>query len=162
MLRHSALGVNIASTVSLELAMFDKPVINVGYNPQAVADVANVAGAAGLAGVTDVSGVDITPIDFATYYEFDHYRPVVQSGAVSVAWTEDEMRDLLIGGLTEPDKDSHKRKAFIRTMFGDTLDGKSGARVAETLLRLAGHRENKKRRKDYGTDGKDRINGNGP
>ena len=106
MLRHSALGVNIASTVSLELAMFDKPVINVGYN-------------------------------FAHYYDFDHYRPVVRSGAVSVAWTEDEMRDLLIEGLTRPQKDSHKRKAFIQTMFGATLDGKSASRVAQTLSQLA-------------------------
>ena len=116
MLRHSALGVNIASTVSLELAMFDKPIINVGYNPP---------------------GVDISPINFALYYDFDHYRPVVKSGAVSVAWTEGEMRDLLTEGLTEPHKDSHKRRAFVRTMFGDTLDGQSGSRVAQTLYRLA-------------------------
>ncbi|HKQ75578.1 MAG TPA: hypothetical protein VJ810_17910 [Blastocatellia bacterium] len=123
MLRHSALGVNIASTVSLELAMFDKPVINIGYNPP------KAPGAEGL---------DSGPIDFATYYDFDHYRPLVQSGAVGVAWTEDEMRRLLIEGLTEPHKDSHKRREFVRTMFGDSLDGKSGARVAQTLLRLCG------------------------
>ena len=97
---------------------------------------------AGRAGVTEVAGVGASTINFATYYEFDHYRPVVHSGAVSVAWTEDEMRDLLIEGLTEPHKDSHKRKAFIRTMFGDMLDGNSGARVAKTLLRLAGRQKN--------------------
>ena len=54
-LRHSALGINVASTISLELCMFDKPVINVGYNPPSV-DEKNLA--------------------YADYYEFDHYRTV--------------------------------------------------------------------------------------
>jgi hypothetical protein len=116
MLRHCAVGVNIASTVSLELAMFDKPAINVGYNPP---------------------GVDISPISFARYYDFDHYRPVAASGAVRVAWTEEEMRELLIEGLTRPEAGRAERQKFIRQMFGDTLDGKSGSRIAQTLLRLA-------------------------
>ena len=56
-LRHVAVGINIGSTVSLELCMFDKPVINVAYNPP---------------------GVDIGSLDFARYYDFDHLRPVLK------------------------------------------------------------------------------------
>jgi hypothetical protein len=33
MLRHCAVGINVASTISLELCMFDKPCINVNYLP---------------------------------------------------------------------------------------------------------------------------------
>ncbi len=115
-LRHVAVGINVASTVSLELCMFDKPVINVGYNPP---------------------GVNISPLDYARYYDFDHYRPVVQSGAVTVAWTEDEMRQLLRKALTQPQADRAKRQMLIESMFGHRLDGYSGTRVAHCLVKLA-------------------------
>jgi len=114
-LRHAAAGINIASTVSLELCMFDKPVINVGYNPP----------------------IDIRPKDYRLYYQFDHYRPVIESGAVQLAHSEAEMKQLLTEAFADPRKHSANRQAFIRQMFGATLDGQSGARVAETLQRLA-------------------------
>lgn len=116
-LRHCALGINVASTVSLELCMFNKPVINVGYNPASVP--------------TDV-------LSYADYYEFDHYRPIVESGAVSVARDPDEMRRLINEALDAPDSRLCERTKLIRKMFGPTLDGRSHQRVAEVLLELAG------------------------
>jgi hypothetical protein len=96
--------------------MFNKPVINVGYNPPSI---------------------ETSVIDYARYYTFDHYRPVVESGAVSVASSEDEMRTLLSQALKQPHEQSFRRRALIQKMFGNTLDGKSGVRVAEQLLELA-------------------------
>lgn len=116
LIRHADVGINVASTVSLELAMFNKPVINVGYNP---------------------SGVDVSPVDYAKYYEFDHYRPVVESGAVRVAYSETEMAAMLRQALSEPNRDATAQKTFIQQMFGDALDGRSGQRVAHCLLGLA-------------------------
>jgi hypothetical protein len=116
MLRHAAMGINIASTISLELCMFDKPVINVGYNPP---------------------GMDISPIDFARYYEFDHYRPVVESGAVNVAWSEDEIRKMIIHVFKNPTTFSANRRSLVENMFGHRLDGYSGTRVAHCLIKLA-------------------------
>src|SRR3712207_4086295 len=115
-LRHADAGINVASTVSLELCMFDKPVINVGYNPP---------------------GIDIGPIDYSRYYEFDHYRPIVESGAITVARSEDEMRAALRRALTAPQADGHARRALIRGMFGTALDGYAGLRVADRLVKLA-------------------------
>ena len=115
--RHSAVGINVASTMSLELCMFDKPVINVGYNPP---------------------GIDITPIDYRLYYGFDHYRPVVESGAVMLAESEEQMDDMLSRALNQPGEASGKREALIRSMFGDTLDGRSSHRCALRLIELAG------------------------
>ena len=115
-LRHAAVGINVASTVSLELCMFNKPVINVGYNPPSI---------------------EKSVVDYARYYKFDHYRPVVESGAVSVANSETEMRSQLHNALTEPQEKTFRRRALIQKMFGNTLDGKSGLRVAEQLLKLA-------------------------
>jgi hypothetical protein len=118
-LRHCSLGINVASTLSLELCMFDKPVVNVGFNPESVSK--------------DV-------LSYADYYEFDHYKPVVNSGAVRVARTPAEMKVMLARYLHDPSADSTQRKALIGRMFGKTLDGKSGKRVADLLLHLSGGR----------------------
>ena len=115
-LRYADAGINVASTMTLELCMFDKPAINVGYNPP---------------------GLDIAPVDYRRYYEFDHYRPVVESGAVMLARTEDEMRSMLRRALTNPAEQSGARGALIERMFGDTLDGQSSHRCAMRLLQIA-------------------------
>jgi hypothetical protein len=116
-LRHSAVGINVASTISLELCMFDKPVINVGYNPR---------------------GVGTEQISYADFYEFDHYKPVVESGAVEVARSAEEMRRLLEKAFENPSEKSKNRNDLLKKMFGSTLDGNSGRRVAQTLLEIAG------------------------
>jgi len=117
-LRHSAVGINLASTISLELCMFDKPVINVAYKP---------------------NGMDNRPedTDYRRYYEFDHYRPVVESGAVSLARSESGMQSMLRKALTDPQAGSSRRRALIGEMFGSALDGYSGVRVAYRLVKLA-------------------------
>ena len=116
MLRHCAAGINIASTVSLELCMFDKPVVNIGYDPP---------------------GVDLKEDSTARYYEFDHYKPVVSSGAVEVAYSAGEMERLLSKVLERPGERSGERSRLLEKMFGCTLDGRSSGRVAATLLHLA-------------------------
>lgn len=115
-LRHSACGINVASTISLELCMFDKPVINVGYNPPSV---------------------DSKTLKYGDYYEFDHYKPIVKSGAVEVAWNADQMCDLIKKAFNEPERRRGERWKLIRKMFGRTLDGNSGKRVADVLLEIA-------------------------
>ncbi|HEX8849564.1 MAG TPA: hypothetical protein VF761_08535 [Gemmatimonadaceae bacterium] len=114
-LRHVAAGVNVASTVSLELAMFDKPVINVGYNPPGTRP----------------------RVDYVRYYDFDHYAPLVRERAVALARSAEEMRAMLRAALGDPAAGRADRRAFIERMFGETLDGRSGDRVAAVLLRLA-------------------------
>ena len=118
-LRHCDLGINVASTISLELCMFDKPVINVGYNPWSARDHV---------------------VSYAEYYDFDHYKPVVDSGAVEVAWDRTQMRDLIAKALKEPGRLSLERRALLDRMFGNTLDGHSAKRVADVLLKLASNR----------------------
>jgi len=114
-LRHAAAGINIGSTVSLELCMFDKPVINVAYNPP---------------------GFEI-PIEIAKYYDFDHYKPVVESGAVWLGRSEEELVSLLRRALTSPHTGRAERRKLVSTMFGTTLDGYAGWRAAERIVRLA-------------------------
>ena len=54
-----------------------------------------------------------------------------------VAKSEDDMRQMLIKGLTRPEADCEARRRFISDFFGSTADGRSGERVAQTLLTLA-------------------------
>lgn len=115
-LRHAAVGINVASTVSLELCMFDKPVINIGYNPP---------------------GVDTGTVRYSRYYRYDHYRPVVESGAVAVAAAEEEMPGLLTRALSNPGEASRQRRVFLEGMMGTTLDGRSAERVTRAILEMS-------------------------
>jgi hypothetical protein len=115
-LRHADVGINAASTISLELCMLDRPVINIGYNPP---------------------GIDIWPWDYGRFYRFEHYRPVTESGAVAIAWSEDEIDGLLREALQHPERRRRERRALVERMFGNTLDGRAAARVADWLLTWA-------------------------
>jgi hypothetical protein len=117
-LHHAACGINVASTISLELAMLDKPVINVAYDPP---------------------GIDIAPVRYSEYYHFDHYRPVVESQAIQLASSEQEMAELLQQALRYPGQWRDERRTFIESFFGPYLDGRCGERVAQRLLALADH-----------------------
>ncbi|MDQ3071898.1 MAG: hypothetical protein M3Q97_01350 [Bacteroidota bacterium] len=116
MLQHCEVGINIASTVSLELCMFNKPVINVSYNPR---------------------GMDIYPADFTMYYDWDHYKPIVDSKALYIATSEEQMAEYIKLALNDPDDRKIERENLINNFFGDTLDGKAFLRIAEVLKELA-------------------------
>ena len=116
-LRHAALGINVASTISLELCMFDKPVINVAYNPP---------------------GVDVLPLDYRRAYDFDHYRPLVERGAVTLAYSEAEMRDLLCRALRRPGDQSANRHTpcanRLATRCGKRDSTRPGSRAIGFIL----------------------------
>lgn len=115
-LRHAAVGINVASTISLELCMFDKPVINVSF----------------LAPHLDVT----KQFDYRGYYQFEHYRPVVESGALELAHSEAELGQLIRQALLNPAARAPQRAALLRNFFGDRLDGRGSSRLAQTLLQL--------------------------
>ncbi|HEY1558638.1 MAG TPA: hypothetical protein VGF94_27635 [Kofleriaceae bacterium] len=114
-LAHAAIGINVASTISLELCMFDKPVLNIGYDPP---------------------GVDVHPISYARYYTFDHYKPVVDSGAVEVVASEDALVAALQSAFDRPEARAVQRQRLLERFFGSTLDGQASSRVAAALLAL--------------------------
>lgn len=116
MLHHCSLGINVASTVALELCMFDKPSLNVCYNPP---------------------GVDVSPVDYTKYYGWDHYKPIVDSGAVELGRNEEELLELIKIGLKNPELNSSNRKKLLNEFFGDSLDGKSHLRVADNIYNFA-------------------------
>jgi len=100
LLKYCVAGINVASTVSLELCMFDKPAINVGYNPP---------------------GKDIYPYDYTRFYNFDHYKPIVESGAVQVANDEGELLQLLKESIYNPANKKEERAQLIHGFFEGKL-----------------------------------------
>ncbi len=119
LVHHAAMSVNAASTVTLEFILKDKPVINLDFDPPG----SNLAACDG----------------FKRHIRFDHFWPVAQSGGTMVAQSEDDMRRMLILGLTQPAADREARRRFVSDFFGFTADGKSGQRVADCLLELANY-----------------------
>jgi hypothetical protein len=86
-------------------------VINIGYNPPGSND----------------------SISFAHYYSFDHYRPLVEEGAVQVANSEEDLVRLMKAALLKPGQYSENRKTLLSNFFGNTLDGNSSLRVSRAL-----------------------------
>ncbi len=117
LLHHAALGINAASTVTLELMALDKPAINLDFDPP---------------------GSDLPwCLGFERHIRFDHYWPVATSGGVMVARSVDDMAGMLRRGLTEPKADSEARRRFLDETFGGLLNSNAGVRVAERLLAIA-------------------------
>lgn len=100
LVKHASIGINVASTVSLDLAIHDVPVLNIAFNPP---------------------NVNVYPNDYRKIYDFDHYKPIVQSGAVSLVHDLDDFEEQVKGYMQSPEKDAQHRKKLIHDFFGDEL-----------------------------------------
>ena len=96
LLSHCELGVNVASTISLELCMLDKPAVNIGFNPP---------------------NRDIYPYDYTRFYAFDHYKPIVDSGAVTVASSPENLREVIVEYLDKPEINQENRLKLTKQFF---------------------------------------------
>jgi hypothetical protein len=117
LLRYCDMGINGASTVTLELMMMGKPVVNLAFEPP---------------------GSNLSHyMRFSRHIDYEHYRPVAASGGVMVARSLDDLKAMILRGLSQPEADRKARESFLQAFFGNTLDGKSGQRVAEALIGIA-------------------------
>lgn len=110
---HSDVVVNVASTIAIEAAICDTPIVNIGFDgsePRPLLDSA------------------------ARYYRYTHYRPLVEKGAVRVATSPADMLDLLRGYLADPSLDRAGRARAARELCHQP-DGRAAERVAEFVLR---------------------------
>jgi hypothetical protein len=118
LLRHCAVGINAASTVSLELMIFDKPIINLDFDPPG----SNLPWCMG----------------YGRHIRFDHYRPVAESGAVMVARSNEDLQVMIEAALKKSGDRSFARREYLFQFLGGMPDGTSGARVADTLMAISG------------------------
>ncbi len=70
------------------------------------------------------------------FTESDHTKKVIESGAVAVAESLDELVNLVKADLAEPDARKVEMKQLVETMCGP-VDGLASERLAEVIFRLA-------------------------
>ncbi|MCC6721079.1 MAG: hypothetical protein IT243_02680 [Bacteroidia bacterium] len=133
-LKNIDLGINIASTITLELLMYNKPVINIAYTPKynlndntekEIFDLER----------TIYSKKQLKYIDFADnkkWYSFEHYKQVATSGCVELCYSSHELQYKLFN-YKKIKLNQNKIAELFNIKFSDTLDGKSYYRIASKL-----------------------------
>jgi hypothetical protein len=109
---HADLNVNMASTMTLDFAIHDKPVVNIAFD---VADPPPFG----------------API-WEFFYQFEHYRPVVDLGAARFAHSRQELAAHVNAYLADPSLDREARQALVELEVGAPV-GSASERIAETL-----------------------------
>ncbi|HET9228508.1 MAG TPA: hypothetical protein VFR31_17660, partial [Thermoanaerobaculia bacterium] len=109
--------VNLASTLTLDAALCDRPAVNVAFD---------------LSPERSHQG----PID-EYYSHYDHYRTVMESGAVRLARTPEELLEHVSAYLRDPGLERAGRKRLVDLWCGP-FDGGSGRRLAAGLLSRIG------------------------
>jgi hypothetical protein len=100
LINHCSIGINVASTVSLDLAILNKPVINIAFNPP---------------------GENIYPNNYEKIYDFDHYKTIIDSGAISLVKNTDELERVIIKYLEQPGWKENERNRLVKDFFEEKL-----------------------------------------
>ncbi|HKV49586.1 MAG TPA: hypothetical protein VJO52_00155 [Gemmatimonadaceae bacterium] len=114
-LTHAVACVNVASTISLDAAILDRPVLGIDFSDEPTAP-------------QDVMYQE---------YEAEHYRPLVQLGGLRLAHSWGELMTLIQTALDCPRMDSERRAAVVRQECG-VVDGQAASRVAAAMLAQLG------------------------
>ena len=113
---HADLNVNFGSTMTLDFAIRDKPVVNV---------------------VFDVSRPPVYGMPMWEYLrQYEHYRPVIDLGAARMARSPDELAEHVNAYLTDPKLDQDNRRQFVDLEVGAPV-GDAGRRILETLAKIS-------------------------
>ncbi len=85
-----SVNINIFSTVTLEAAYLDKPIVHIAFDAGPVSN----------------------RIPCREYYKFDHFRNIAESGASILVESYEELFAALRGSLQHPEERSTQRKAL--------------------------------------------------
>ncbi len=110
-LGHSDVTLNVRSTLSMDAAMFDKPIVNVGY------------------GVYHHGTADTT----WRLYAVPWYQDILATGGIRLARNDEELLKAIRLYLNDSSADAEGRKRIRETFC--LGDGMSGRRLGEELLR---------------------------
>jgi hypothetical protein len=112
-IHHADVVVNLASTLTLDAATCDRPVVNTDFDLAPDRSFAETIG--------------------QYYTRYDHYRTVVESGAVRLARSPEELLAHVTACLQDPSLEREGRRRVVDLWCGPT-DGGSGRRLAAALL----------------------------
>lgn len=115
--RHADLNVNFASTMTLDFAIHDKPVVNVAFD------------------VSDPPAQGMPMRDFVRLCL--HYRPVLELGAARLAESADQLAQHINDYLADPSLDRDGRRRFVDLEVGVPI-GHSSRTILDLLQEIAG------------------------
>ena len=107
-MRHSDVVVNVASTLAVEAAIVDTPVVNISFDGEQPSEWIRSA---------------------RRYYRFTHYVNVTRHNAARVAETPEQLVEYVGGYLEDPSLDREGRRA-VAVEQCQFFDGRSASRVA--------------------------------
>ena len=113
-LAYCDLVVNYVSTLSIDAAIFDKPIINVRFE-------------------ADPKTPKYDHMNLLM--RFIHYKVVERTGGVKLVWNMEELLEGIKDYLDHPEKDRSGRKEMVRKLIEFT-DGQSGQRTAEYIKKI--------------------------
>ena len=109
---HSDVIINVASTIAIEAAIFDTPVVNVSFDGPSESPFARSA---------------------KRYYRFTHYVNITRHDAVRVAATPDGLIAEIDRYLGDPSLDRDGRRKVVQEQC-QFSDGRAAERVAESVV----------------------------
>ncbi|NUO62693.1 MAG: hypothetical protein HOQ12_12200 [Gemmatimonadaceae bacterium] len=117
--RHADVVVNLSSTVTIDAAIFDRPIVNLDYDPAP-------------------GGAD-TPLIRDINHVWTHFAPVAESGGVWLVKNGEEMVAAVRGYLENPALHRERRRWIAEYVCGH-LDGRNGERMARAVASFARER----------------------
>lgn len=118
---HADVNINMFSTMTLDSCIFDRPVVNIAFDEREPGQ---------------------SSARLRRFYDFEYYQIVLETGAVRLAATLDELIRHTSVYLEDPALDRDNRARLVAIQCG-TVDGQAARRTAEAMLRLVegkGHR----------------------
>jgi len=116
-LRHADVVVNLSSTMAVDASIFDKPVVNLDYDPE--------PGGPNQQLVKEIN------------HKWVHFRPIAESGGVWLVNNPDELVAATLAYLKDPSLHAAQRRWIVEFVC-QQVDGNSGRRFAEALGELMG------------------------
>jgi len=116
-LKHSSVCICMGSTMSLDAAIVDTPVIGIAYaaTPGSVEDKF-----------------------YREAYGTEHYSPLARSGGIQLVYDHQELVKAVKTYLGDPEQHRDQRRRMVLSECG-TVDGKAAGRIADMLLRFLQH-----------------------
>lgn len=109
---HSSLVICPPSTMSIDAAILDKPIININFSQNKSNSFYKIP---------------------KSFYKMSHYKNILRHGGIQLVKNGEELADIINIYLKNPGKDSAGRKIIAKEQVGK-LDGKSGERIANFIL----------------------------
>jgi hypothetical protein len=111
--RHADVVINLSSTVTIDAALLDRPVINLDYDPE--------------------PGQPQQELIREINHLWTHFKPVAESGGVWLVDNDEELITAVRTYLRHPELHREKRRWIAEYVCGYT-DGRSGERVANAII----------------------------